>query len=296
MLPLGRREGLLVLLLAAHGLPARAGAAADPVSSVPRATDHLVSRLVAERTAAVPGHELRIGLLLEHAPHWHTYWINPGDSGLPTRLDLRLPEGVEAGAIEWPAPQRFDLGGIVNYGYEGRVLLPLRLRLPADYPHARLSIEARGRWLVCRSECLPGSAEYRLEVPVSERSAPSAWQEDFARADERLPRVPAGMRLQVAEQGEDLRLLLRGGPDGTPDAWQLYPRTPRLVANAAPPRWAPVAGGWQILWRKSEFYTGLPSASEWVLRLPDRALALSAGGSSEPGAGPSAEGGQGQDP
>ena len=103
-----------------------------PVSAQPVKTEHVTAELVAERSAAQPGQSLHIGLHLQHIPHWHTYWRNPGDSGLPTTLTWTLPAGSEAGAIEWPAPQRLPIGPLVNYGYEGELLLPLIFTAPAD--------------------------------------------------------------------------------------------------------------------------------------------------------------------
>ena len=82
------RSRALLALLAVLLVPATARPASDPVR-----TDHLDSRLVAQAAAAVPGQTLTLGLLLEHDPHWHTYWRNPGDSGLPTRIELDLPDG-----------------------------------------------------------------------------------------------------------------------------------------------------------------------------------------------------------
>ena len=39
------------------------------------------------------GQSLMLGLLLKHQPGWHTYWLNPGDSGLATQLNWTLPPG-----------------------------------------------------------------------------------------------------------------------------------------------------------------------------------------------------------
>jgi len=91
--------------------------AADPVC-----TEHVEAELVAERTAITPGVPLTVALRLKLASGWHTYWQNPGDSGLPTTLAWRLPEGVSAGEIQWPAPHPLHAGPLVNYGYEGEVL------------------------------------------------------------------------------------------------------------------------------------------------------------------------------
>jgi len=72
----------------------------------------------------VPGKTLWVGLRLTHQPHWHTYWKNSGDSGMPTTLDWVLPAGWQASEITWPTPKKFPLGPLANYGFDGEVLLP----------------------------------------------------------------------------------------------------------------------------------------------------------------------------
>ena len=74
-----------VLALAAFLAPA----AAAPIVK----TDHVEAALVSERVSAEPGKPLTVGLRLRMIPHWHTYWKNPGDSGLPTRIQWELPPG-----------------------------------------------------------------------------------------------------------------------------------------------------------------------------------------------------------
>ena len=64
-------------------------------------TEHVEAELVAARTALVPGEPLTVALRLSMEKGWHTYWRNPGDSGLPTTLAWNLPAGVEAGPIAW---------------------------------------------------------------------------------------------------------------------------------------------------------------------------------------------------
>src|SRR5262245_30545395 len=91
----------------------------------PIQTDHVEAELVAERTAIETGKPMRVGLRLKMDPEWHTYWRNPGDTGLPTTIEWKLPEGFKAGDIEWPAPQRIDVQSFANYGYESEILLPV---------------------------------------------------------------------------------------------------------------------------------------------------------------------------
>ena len=140
---------------------------AVPAAAQPVATEHVTAELVAERRAVQPGQPLRIGLRLQHIPHWHTYWRNPGDSGLPTTLIWTLPAGSVAGEIEWPAPKRLPIGPLVNYGYEGELLLPLVYTPPADArPGSTLKLQAQATWLVCKEVCIPESATLSLRLPV----------------------------------------------------------------------------------------------------------------------------------
>lgn len=244
----------LPCLLAALLLPAIAAASSPPVR-----TDHLQSRLVAETTAAVPGTKLTLGLLLEHDPHWHTYWRNPGDSGLPTKIEFTLPAGVTAESIAWPRPQRFELADIVNFGYGDRRLLPVSITVPADYAATSLPVRASASWLICEVECIPGKADYAFELPVAPQAGiDERWPDHFAAARKDQPRTATGT-LAVAEGGDAITLTLSGlDSAATPAQWQWFPETPEVVANVATPKWQRTADGWQARWTKSEYFTAMP--------------------------------------
>ena len=77
--------------------------------------------LVSENTALVAGQSASLGLRITHQPHWHTYWINPGDSGLAMKLAWHLPADFATGDIQWPAPKRYLVDGLNNFGYDGAV-------------------------------------------------------------------------------------------------------------------------------------------------------------------------------
>src|SRR3989440_1234575 len=95
-------------------------------------TAHVEAELVAERASVQPGKPALVGLKLRMEPQWHTYWKNPGDSGLPTRLQWTLPPGWKAGEIQWPYPKPLPVGPLMNYGYEDEVVLLAELTPPAD--------------------------------------------------------------------------------------------------------------------------------------------------------------------
>lgn len=162
-----RFTALSVLILALFASIAPRTALANTVR-----TPHASAALIAENQSLTPGHTNWVGLLLSPQPGWHTYWRNPGDAGLPTRLHWRLPEGVTAGAIVWPAPRRIMFSGIANYGYDHPTLHLVPIRLPSHWPDNRpLTLRAHARWLICKTICVPESADLSLRLPV--RSGPA---------------------------------------------------------------------------------------------------------------------------
>src|SRR5215470_13874836 len=125
--PLLSPRSVLCRIFAGTALAA-AFAAAPALLAAPVNTDHVEAELVAAQTAVVPGEPLTVALRLSMQKGWHTYWQNPGDSGLPTTLEWKLPPGINAGPIEWPVPRALPAGPLVNYGYDGEVLHLVQLK------------------------------------------------------------------------------------------------------------------------------------------------------------------------
>ena len=66
--------------------------------------------LISEAAGIEPGGAVWVGIRQRIAPGWHTYWINPGDSGEPMTVAWTLPRGVAAGPLVWPHPERIPVG------------------------------------------------------------------------------------------------------------------------------------------------------------------------------------------
>lgn len=143
-----------------------------------------------EAGEVAPGGTLTVALEENIRPSWHTYWVNPGEAGLPTTIDWTLPAGWHAGPIEWPAPKRLPVGPLMNYGYEGKVWLLQRLSAPADArPGTIVTLKAHASWLVCQEVCIPEDETLSLDVAVSVSPiAPyGTIEEQFAAARARIP-------------------------------------------------------------------------------------------------------------
>jgi thiol:disulfide interchange protein len=161
---------------------------------------HVKASLVAESEWIEPGKPITVGLRLEMEDGWHTYWKNPGDAGLPPKVNWRLPDGFVAGPIDWPAPVRIAVPPLMSYGYEGEVLLPIVLQTPASLqPGASVVLAGRADWVECKDVCIPGRAEVELTLPVRvEPAAPGAAASRFAEARRRQPAAPEGWGLEAS--------------------------------------------------------------------------------------------------
>jgi thiol:disulfide interchange protein/DsbC/DsbD-like thiol-disulfide interchange protein len=182
---------------------------------------------------AGPGKTAWLGLQLTHAPDWHTYWKNSGDSGLPTDLQWTLPPGVTAGPIAWPTPRKFAIGPLANYGYDGTVLLPVPLTVDPSFKGKDIEVKLYAAWLVCRKECIPEEGNFTLRVPVEGATAINgiAFETAFAAA----PSDQAAGDSAVQPQDKQIQVQLAN----LPAAWrgkalEFFPETPGLIEPGSP--------------------------------------------------------------
>ncbi len=145
--------------------------------------------LLAEHAQVSLGSTLWLGLHFQLAPGRHAYWLNPGDSGSPPGLTWRLPEGVEVGPIEWPAPRRIPVGPLVNFGYEGEVLLAVPVKVPSAYGGRSLPVELSAEWLVCEVSCIPEAGHFTLDLAVAATGG-GALSGDAPRFEQQRRQVP----------------------------------------------------------------------------------------------------------
>ena len=198
-------------------------------------TEQVRAELLAHAPEGVAaGKPLWLGLRIEHQPHWHTYWKNPGDSGLATTLTWSLPPGFAAGDIAWPTPKPLPVGPLMNFGYEGTVLLPVPVTVPAGFQGSSLPVRLEAQWLVCKDVCIPESGSFALEVPTRAATGAHAALFDAARAA--VPRTVPGLQAQASVRNGALEVKVQG----LPAAWQgqslkFFPEVAGVIENAAPP-------------------------------------------------------------
>ena len=288
----------LTLLIAGAVMPASAQLFPSKASAASSAT--LVLPAAAEPSAVVQTPQVRaqlwahapqgviagktfwLGLELEHQAHWHTYWRNPGDSGLPTQLSWTLPAGLSAQELMWPLPKKIAIGSLTNYGYENKVLLVVPIRVAADFKAtAPLKLQLQAQWLVCRQECIPQEGVFALSLPPQGGTAPQSAA--FEAALKSQPEShPAAQRKRATatlnDQGTSLTLQI----PGLPSSWRgrkltLFPITPEIVVNTltsaqiAAQQWQ--AEVWNTQLPVSADRMDSPAQLRWLLTLDEAGAA-----------------------
>ena len=85
---------------------------------------------------------------------WHTYWINPGDSGDPASFNWELPNGFNISEPIWPTPELIPYPPLTTFGYTDELKLLFKLSLPEQFdPINKFSVISK--WLVCADVCIP---------------------------------------------------------------------------------------------------------------------------------------------
>jgi thiol:disulfide interchange protein len=262
-----------LISLGLAGLPALASLPSFAASAIVT-TPQVRAELVAHAPEGVaPGKPLWLGLKIEHQPHWHTYWKNPGDSGLPTTMTWQLPGGVQAGDIEWPTPSKLPLGPLMNYGYEGTLLLPVPVTMPADFKGEALDVKLQAEWLVCKDVCIPESGEFTLRLPA--QAATATHTALFAAARAALPQPAPGSQASATLDGQMLMVRV----SGLPASWQgkaldFFPETTGVINNAEKPVAAWADGSWTARVPLDPQRSASPAAMPVVLVAPGQPSGL----------------------
>lgn len=193
------------------------------------AEEATTARLLTAGPTLAPGTPLSVGIEIKPPAGWHTYWKNPGDSGLPTTVEWTLPPGWRATALEWPAPVAFEADGIVGFGYEGPVVLLAGIVPPPNAKPGRYDLRANVTWLACKDGCFPGKAALATTVSIGGANlrTPDAKTLDAWRS-----RVPTqslkGAKALATGEG----WILSWPADRAPALPRFFPDEPAIVDHA----------------------------------------------------------------
>lgn len=220
------RQGLLALAL----LMPCAGFAAE---SAPVTSPRVTATLISSHDTVQPGERFQVALKQKITKGWHTYWANPGDSGEPTKIDWTLPQGYAAGEIQWPAPKAIPFPPLVNFGFEGIVLLPVEISVPEGAkPGETLTLKANATWLVCEKICIPEEGAFTLELPIGQAAVANEQAQQRIEAVRAALPQPAQFKAKLTGEGEQLALALPGIGKGAAEL-RFFPLSDTLIDHAA---------------------------------------------------------------
>lgn len=107
---------------------------------------------------------LQGALQIDLKPGWKTYWLDPGDAGVPPTIDVSASGNVPSASMFFPAPHRFDDGFAKWAGYDEPVTFPIVFSLSPDQTPM---IEANVFLGICETICVPVQATLSLD-PASD--------------------------------------------------------------------------------------------------------------------------------
>lgn len=202
---------------------------------------HSVATFITDSQGYVPGHTLRAGLWIELEDHWHTYWLNPGDSGAPVFFEWKLPQGWSAGEIQFPPPIRIPTPPLETFGYEGDILFYSDLQIPADFSGSA-EVELEAEWLVCKDVCIPAVHTFRMRVEKAETFQASLEHPRFEATEKLLPKFSNELKVEYELKGGEAHLSLTPPKNWVP--LDLFPAPKSFLSNkissiheAEPGRW-----------------------------------------------------------
>ena len=236
-------------------------------------TDNVRAELVADVAVVKPGEPFWVGLRQTIRPKWHTYWKNPGESGLPTEISWTLPPGAKADPIVWPAPTLFDIGGVTNYGFKDEAMLLVRITPPADLA-GPLKLAAEANWLVCEDVCIPEEGKFELTLPSAAAATPAApaTRALFEQARRTIPtESPWAARYGVSKAGDPTLVVeVKGLKPGTISNVYFFPAEWGPVATMAKQSAAIDANGIRIPLKRGDAKAAMPATLTGTLMVTEK--------------------------
>jgi thiol:disulfide interchange protein len=204
------------------------------------------ARLVLPADAVAPGQTVLVGVHLKMPPGWHTYWRNAGDAGAPTEIKWTLPDGVTAGPIQWPIPEKVKFGDLLTYGYHDDVVLLVPLSAAAN-AKGPAELKAEVSWLECEVQCVQGDAEVSATLAIAANAKPSPDASLIESWKAKIPKsgsdIPAKAQWLEGPGGEKRAILIEWTPRDAKSGADFYPYEGKGFAVGAVTEFLPAEGG-----------------------------------------------------
>lgn len=158
--------------------------------------------------------EIRGVVQINLDPGWKTYWREPGDAGVPPELNIDGSTNVKNVVLAFPAPHRFDDGGMHWAGYKKPVSLPVTFTLVE--PNQATRLKGHAFLGICETICIPVTAEF--DIPLGQTRSDPLSKTLVDTAFEQLPSSATAIfgAASATKDGEDIKLSVNL-PEDNPD-------------------------------------------------------------------------------
>lgn len=114
---------------------------------------------------------LQIEFTFKIKKDWHIYWINPGDAGIATTIQVNdSPIGKQIELL-MPVPKIVKDEDLTFYCYENQVKMIALFLIDHSVSEGFYNLPYSVSWLMCKNECYPGNAYFNIPIEVSHKSA-----------------------------------------------------------------------------------------------------------------------------
>ncbi len=203
----------------------------------PVKAQHLTVEMISAGPAIAKGGKQTVGFVFSMEQGWHVYWRNAGYAGYPPRVHWSLPDGVTAGPLQFPAPERLSLNDTVDYGYEDSVAYPVSIeaaRTAKADNAGNVHVAAKLDWLVCKEVCIPGKADLGLDLKLMPAGTPVSHEGEqvgaLGVALKSMPKpLPPNYQFKANSSGKDIILTATLGTK--PDDAEFYPLDADIIKD-----------------------------------------------------------------
>lgn len=122
---------------------------------------HSNLEILDQENALYFNNSLFFGIKISLEDGWKTYWKNPGDSGLPLKINTNSNVNLN---ILFPTPSRFVESDIETIGYEDEVIFPVSVE---NFQNTEEDIAINIDYLVCKKICIPVSLKRNIKFSKS---------------------------------------------------------------------------------------------------------------------------------
>lgn len=133
------------------------------------------AKFISDSTTVGEDKEVWLGLDINLAPGWHTYWKLPGETGEPPSIGWSKSKNLESAELFFPAPKRIRTPLSDVIGYENRVTFPIKVTLKK----AKKALKAKAciTLLVCNQICVPNvfNIDFHLHEGATASSADAPY-------------------------------------------------------------------------------------------------------------------------